>query len=175
MDMWNVRKVLGQVDAPEVGRRVLTVITLADDSASLAAVAHLAAASAAMEIPTSLVLTSDDPGSRGLSDACDLLTARNEAVRPNLRLFKGSSSVDEAEGALTFISIVLNPDQPKLPAFVARGMVVLAISAGAVDQEQLARVLIAIGQEGLSVGGLVVTNPMRGDGRWARFPTQASK
>ena len=58
----------------------------------MAAVAHFAVASATMEIPTSLVLTSDDPGSRGLSDACDLLTARGEAARPNLRLFKGSSS-----------------------------------------------------------------------------------
>ena len=110
--------------------RVLTVITLADDSASMAAVAHFAVASAAMDIPTSLVLTSDDPGSRGLSDACDLLTARNEAARPNLRLCKGSASVDEAESALTVISIVLNPDQPKLPAFVARGMVILGDLGG---------------------------------------------
>jgi hypothetical protein len=170
MEMWNVRKVLSEMDAPEVGGQVLTVITLADDSASMAAVAHLALASAAMDISTSLVLTSDDPGSRGLSDACDLLTARNEAVRPNLRLFKGSSSVDEAESALTFISIVLNPDQPKFPAFVARGMVMMAISAGSVDQEQLARVLIAVGQEGLSVKGLVVTNPMRDDRSLGSLP-----
>ena len=170
MEMWNVRNMLGEMDAPEVGGRVLTVITLAEDSASMAAVAHLAVASAAMEIPTSLVLTSDDPGSRGLSDACDLLTARNEAVRPNLRLFKGSSPADEAESALTFISIVLNPDQPKFPAFVARGIVMMAISAGSVNQEQLARVLIAVGQEGLSVNGLVVTNPMKGDTSLGSLP-----
>jgi capsular polysaccharide biosynthesis protein len=162
-ELWSVRKVLSHLDVPEDGRRVLTIITLADDSASMAAVAHFAVASAAMEIPTSLVLTSDDSGSRGLSDACDLLTARKEAARPNLRLLKGSSPVEEAESALTVISIVLNPDQPKLPAFVARGMVMLAISAGFVNQEQLVRVLIAIGQEGLSIEGLFVTNPMSGD------------
>ena len=161
---------LSHLGVPEVGRRVLTIITLADDSASMAAVAHFAVASAAMEISTSFVLTSDDSGSRGLSDACDLLTARKEAARPNLRLFKGSSPVEEAESALTFISIVLNPDQPKLPAFVARGMVMLAISAGFVNQEQLVRVLIAIGQEGLSVKGLFVTNPMSGDRTFGSFP-----
>ena len=161
---------LGHLGVPEVGRQVLTIITLADDSASMAAVAHFAVSSAAMEIPTSLVLTSDDSASRGLSDACDLLTARKEAARPNLRLFKGSSPVDEAESALTVISIVLNPDQPKLPAFVARGMVMLAISAGFVNQEQLVRVLIAIGQEGLSVKGLFVTNPMSGDRTFGSFP-----
>jgi len=175
MEMWNVRKVLSEVDAPEVRGRVLTVITLADDGASMAAVAHLAVASAAMEISTSLVLTSDDPGSRGLSDACDLLTARSEAVRPNLRLFKGSSSVNEAESALTFISIVLNPDQPKFPAFVARGMVMMAISAGSVDQEQLARVLIAVGREGLSVRGLFVTNPMRSDRSVGSLPNASEQ
>ena len=69
-ELWNVRKVLRYLDGPEVARRVLTVITLADDSASMAAVAQFAVASAAMDISTSLVLTSDDSGSRGLSDAC---------------------------------------------------------------------------------------------------------
>jgi len=175
MEMWNVRTFLSEMDTPEVGRRSLTVITLADDGASMAAVAHLAVASAAMEISTSLVLTSDDPGARGLSDACDLLTARSEAARPNLRLFKGSSSVDEAESALTFISIVLYPDQPKFPAFVARGMVMMAISAGSVSQEQLARVLIAVGQEGLSIRGLIVTNPMRGDRSLGSLPNASEQ
>ncbi len=174
-EMWNVRNVLSELDAPEVGGRLLTVITLADDSASMAAVAHLAVASAAMGIATSLVLTSDDPGSRGLSEACDLLTVRGEAARPNLRLLKGSSSVDEAQSALTFISIVLNPDQPKFPAFVARGMVMMAISAGSVNQEQLARVLIAVGQEGLSIRGLVVTNPMRGDSSLGSLPNASEQ
>ncbi len=169
-ELWNVRKVLSQLEIPEVGRQVLTVITLADDSSSVAAVAHFAVASATMGIPTSLVLTSDDSGSRGLSDACDLLTARQEAARPDLRLFKGSPPVDDADGALTIISIVLNPDQPKLPAFVARGMVVLAVSAGFVNQEQLVRVLIAVGQEGLSVQGLFVTNPMSADRTLGTFP-----
>jgi len=128
-----------------------------------------------MDISTSLVLTSDDPGSRALSDACELLTARNEEVRPNLRLFKGSSSVDEAESALTFISIVLNPDLPRFPAFVARGMVMMAITAGSVDQEHLARVLIAVEQEGLSVRGLVVTNPMRGDRSLGALPNTSEQ
>ncbi len=169
-ELWNVRKVLSYLDVPEVGRRVLTVITLTDDSASMAAVAHFAVASAAMDIPTSLVLTSDDSGSRGLSDACDLLTARNEAARHQLRLFKGSAPVDETESALTIISIVLSPDQPKLPVFVARGMVFLALSAGFVGEEQLARILIAVGQEGQSVEGLFVTNPMSADRTLGSLP-----
>ena len=39
------------------------------------------------------------------------------------------------------------------------------------DQEQLARVLIAIGQEGLSVEGLFVTNPMSGDRTLGSLPS----
>ena len=169
-ELWNVRKVLSHLDIPEVGQQVLTVVTLTDDSSSVAAVAHFAVASATMEIPTSLVLTSDDSGSRGLSDACDSLTALHETARPNLTLFKGSPPVDDAEGALTIISIVLNPDQPQLPAFVARGMVVLAISAGFVNQEHLVRVLLAIGDEGLPIKGLFVTNPLRTDRTPGTFP-----
>ncbi len=40
-ELWNVRKALRYLDGPEVARRVLTVITLADDSASMAAVAQI--------------------------------------------------------------------------------------------------------------------------------------
>lgn len=169
-EVWNVRKVLSYLDVPELGRRELTVITLAEDGASMAAVAHFAVASATSGIPTSLVLTSDDSGSRGLSDACDLLTARSEMARPNLQLFKGSDPVEEAESALTIVSIVLSRDQPTLPAFMARGMVFLALSAGFVDEEQLSRILIAVGQEGLSVEGLFVTNPMSADRTLGSLP-----
>jgi len=162
-ERWNVCKVLRSLDDLESGRRVVTVITLADDSASMAAVARFAVTSAAMDIPTSLVLMSDDSGLRGLIDACDLLTARGEDPRPDLRLFKGSPPVDEPENAVSVISIVLSPDQPKLPAFAVRGTVFIALSAGFVGPEQLARVLIVIGQEGLSVEGLFIVNPMRAD------------
>jgi hypothetical protein len=70
---------------------------------------------------------------------------------------------------------VVNPDQPKFPAFVARGVVMMAISAGSVDQEQLARVLIAVGREGLSVRGLVVTNPMSGDRSLGSLPNASEQ
>jgi Chain length determinant protein len=169
-EVWSVQKVLGQLDSSQRGRQVLTVITLANDSASVAAVAHVAVASATLGRPTSLVLTSDDPGSRGLSEACDLLTARHETARQNLRIFKGSLPVDENEGELTMISIVLNPEQPKLPAFVARGMVVVAVSAGCVSQEQLVRVLIAVGHEGLAVEGVFVVNPANSDETLGMLP-----
>ena len=50
-------------------------------------------------------------------------------------------------------------------------MVVLALSAGFVsDSEQLSRILIAIGQEGLSVEGLFVTNPMSADRTLGSLP-----
>jgi hypothetical protein len=174
-EMWNVRKVISCLDVLEVGRRVVTVITLADDTAGMAAITHFAVSSAGMGIPTSLVLMSDDPGLRGLSDACDLLTARSEAARPNLRLFKGSPPVDEAENELTVISIVVNPDQPQLPAFAARGTIFLALSAGFVGQEQLARVLIAVGQEGLSVEGLFIANPMSADRTVGSLPALSER
>lgn len=50
-------------------------------------------------------------------------------------------------------------------------MVLLAISAGFVDQDELARVLIAIGHENLSVRGLIVTNPVSGDRTLGSLPS----
>ena len=114
-ELWNVRKVLRSLDSPEVGPRVLTVISLADDSSSVAVVAHFAVTAATMEIPTSLVLTSEDSASRGLSDAVAISSPPATRWRAQIRLFKGSAPVDDADRALTVNSIVVNPDQPKLP------------------------------------------------------------
>lgn len=76
---------------------------------------------------------------------------------------EGFPTLDESDSELTVISVVLDADHPKLPAFVARGTVVLAISAAEFRQEQLTRVLLALGHEGLAVKGLIVTNPVNSD------------
>ena len=51
----------------------------------------------------------------------------------------------------------------------------LAISAGSVNQEQLVRVLIAIGQEGLSIKGVFVTNPMSADRTFGSLPNASEQ
>ena len=115
------------------------MITLAKDGAGVALLTRVAIASASMDIPTSLVLTSDEQATVGLSNAFDVLTDRNEPGPKNLQLVKGSAPVDGNGGALTIISMVLDPNAPKLPAYVARGLVVLCVSAGFLDQEQPTR------------------------------------
>ena len=51
----------------------------------------------------------------------------------------------------------------------------MAISAGFVGQEQLARILIAVGQEDLSVRGLFVTNPMSDDRSLGSLPKESEQ
>ncbi len=162
-ELWRVSKALDQLELPADGQPTITVITLAKDTAGIALMTRVAIASASMDIPTLLVLTSEDQSTTGLSNACDVLAARNEAGPANLQLVKDSTSATNDGAALTIISMVLDPDAPKLPAYVARGVVVLCVSAGFIDQEKLTRVLLAIGREALSVKGVFLANPLSND------------
>jgi len=162
-ELWSVSKALDQLELPDDGQPTITVITLSKDIASVALVTRAAIASASLGIPTSLVLTSDEQATLGLSNAWDDLAARNESGPENLQLTKGSAPADGNGGALTIISMVIDPDAPKVPAYVARGLVVLCVSAGVVDQEQLTRVLLTLDREGLAVSGVFVANPESSD------------
>ena len=162
-ELWSVSRALDQLELRDDGQPTITVITLAKDIASVALLARVAISSASMGTPTSLVLTSDEQATLGLSNAYDTLAARNEPGPENLQLVKDSAPAESSDGALTVISMVLDPDAPKLPAYVARGLVVLCVSAGFVDLERLNRVLLAIGREGLAVKGVFVTNPVSSD------------
>ena len=64
-EMWNVRNVLSELDTPEVGGRLLTVITLANDSAQHGCGHAYCGGLRGDGLGTSLVLTSDDPASAG--------------------------------------------------------------------------------------------------------------
>jgi capsular polysaccharide biosynthesis protein len=166
VERWNARKALYALGIAGSDPSHLTVISLIGDSASMAATCRTAIASASSGTRTSLVLTSDDESSVGLCNASDLLSARSEQARPNLEVLKGESPGEEADdggAALTIISIVVDPDRPKLPAYVVRGTVVLAVSARAATALQIAQVLIFLGDEGLSVKGVFVTNPSDDD------------
>ena len=161
-ERWNVTKALTGLEIPDAGQLVLTVITVAGDRASMGLLTQFALSAAAMGIPTSIAITSDDDASVALRNAGDLLAARGETARPNLTLGKGLPPADESTD-LTLVSIVVDPVQPKLPAYVARGVILLAVPSGAVDEEQVARVLIAVGREGLSLTGVFVANPAAED------------
>ena len=162
-ERWNVIKAMTQLDAPPDGRLTLTVVTFAQDTVSMAALAQLAVTAAAMDIRTSIVCTSDDEGSQALRDACDLLAARGEAPRPSLTLYKGPPPIDDVSADLTIVSVVVDPAQPKLPPHLVSDAVVLAIPAGRIEEVDVARALIAVSQAGLSAKGAFVINPVVGD------------
>jgi capsular polysaccharide biosynthesis protein len=174
-ELWNVNRALSQLDLPADGWPVITVVTLSNDKPAIAGMVHFAVSSTVLGLPTSLILTSDDTASSGISGACDILSARDEVPRANLRILKGSPTLDDSESELTVISVVLDADRPKLPAFVARGTIVLAISAAEFRQEQLTRVLLALGHEGLSVKGLIVTNPLNSDRTSGALPRSSNQ
>ena len=162
-ELLSVSNALDQLELSENDQPTMTVITLAKDVASMILVTRFASSSASMGIPTSLILTSDELTTLRLSDAYDTLVARGESGLKDLRIVKDSAPVESSDGALTIISMILDPDAPKLPAYVARGLVVLCVTAGFSDQEELNRVLLAIGREGLTIVGIFVTNPVGGD------------
>ncbi|HEY3941609.1 MAG TPA: Wzz/FepE/Etk N-terminal domain-containing protein [Acidimicrobiales bacterium] len=161
-ERWNVRKALHHLDLPEDGPSYLTVVGVADDTASFVATTRLAIAAAELGVPTALVLTSDDEASVGVRKARDLLVGRDGTVRANLQITREGPEV-RADTGLTVISIVVDPEQPDIPAEVARGPVVLAVTARFTSAEQVTRVLIAAGEGGLSMSGVVVTNPAGDD------------
>ena len=163
IELRSIIRALGQLERYDNGHPTITVITLANDTASVALVTRVAIASGSMGIPTSLVLTSEEHATLGLSNAYEHLIAGNESGLENLQLVKDSAPAEGNDESLTIISMVLDPDTPKLPAYVARGLVILCVTAGFVNLEQLNLVLLAIGQEGQTVNGVFVTNPVSSD------------
>lgn len=161
-EVWDINKALSRLDL--LGKPpVLTIVSLAGDAPSMAATVHVALATAATDVATALVLTSDDVSSGGLGAACDRLSVRRGTPRHNLHLSKGSGHLADSDTDLTIVSIVVDPDQPKLPAFVARETVVLMYSAGSANRDQLTRVLLTARSEGVVIKGIIVANPVPGD------------
>jgi capsular polysaccharide biosynthesis protein len=165
VERWNIQKAIRALGLAGEERPHLTVVSLIGDAASMAATCRVAIASAVSGTRTSLVLTSEDESSIGLCDASRILSARSEVARPNLVVEHEpqSEGVDGEQAALAITSIVVDPDHPKLPADIAPGTVALAICSRAATAQQVANVLIFLGQEGMSVKGVFVTNPLDDD------------
>jgi capsular polysaccharide biosynthesis protein len=162
VERWNVQKAIRALGLAGGKPSHLTVVSLIGDAPSMAAMCWVAIASASSGTQTSLVVTSDDESSVGLCNAVNVLSARSESARPNLRVVKHEPQSHRAAGgaaALTITSVVVDPERPTLPADIAAGTVVLAICSRAATAQQITQVLIFLGEEGLSVNGVFVTNP----------------
>jgi capsular polysaccharide biosynthesis protein len=163
VERWNVQKAIRILGLAGEEHSRLSVISLAGDAASIVATCHVAIASAASGTRTSLLVTSDDESSTRLSNAGSILSARSEVARPNLIVEPQREGADDEQAALTIVSVVVDPEHPELGMDVAYGAVALAICSRTATAQQIADVLIFLGQKGLSVKGVFVTNPPSDD------------
>jgi hypothetical protein len=86
-------------------------------------------------------------------------------ARPNLTIEhepQREGANDEHAG-LSILSVVLDPEHPELPVEFTNGAVTLAICSRTATAQQVADVLIFLGEKRLSVKGIFVTNPPNGD------------
>lgn len=165
VERWNVQKAIRTLGLAGEEHSRLMVISLIGDAASIAATCQIAIASAASGTRTSLLVTSDDESSTRLSNASSILSARSEVARPNLTIEhepQREGTNDEHAG-LSILSVVLDPEHPELPVEFTNGAVTLAICSRTATAQQVADVLIFLGEKRLSVKGIFVTNPPNGD------------
>ena len=150
----------GRVEHPES----LTVISFAGDRQALAFGPQLASFTASMGIQSRLITAVGNESAAELWTAC--AAARSSDVRPNLVV----GEVRPAENAqLTVVLAVVDRRSPALGRTMRTQAVLLAVSAGAATEEDLARFAVAVDDAGGRLAGVAVVNPESTDRTTGRF------
>jgi capsular polysaccharide biosynthesis protein len=181
VDAWRLRKTLRQLWPFGVDPGVLgpasgssfAVLSLSSDPKALALGPQLAVFAASMGIPTTLVVgPQQDPNATAmLRTAC--ATPLDSSERSgNLRLAVSEhDSVGQLPSAgLTVVVSVVDGRTPRVADTMRASATVLAVSAGAVTAEQLARVATNAATDGRDIAGTLVADPDPADHTTGRVP-----
>jgi capsular polysaccharide biosynthesis protein len=179
---WRLRKTLQQLSliglnltgAPNNGNRSsLSVISLANDPGALGLGPQLAVYAASLGIPTALIVgPQQDPNfTAALRTAC---AEWRPPAGPGgaLRV----AAVDDLNGGghpdalLSVVVSVVDGEQPEVSATMRTTATVLAVSAGQVTAEQLAKVAVSAASDGRDIAGFLVANPDPTDQTTGRTP-----
>jgi capsular polysaccharide biosynthesis protein len=160
----------------ERGRSSVTVLSLASDPGALALGPQLAVFAASQGIPTTLVIgpQQDVKAAATLRTACAVPPPASSSRTGRLRTVVVDHDIEmQPDGTLTVVVAVVDGQSPQVPDTVRTAATVLAVSAGAVTAEQLARVVMSAAVGGRDISGILVANPEPTDrttGRVAQLP-----
>ena len=177
VDAWRLRKALRQLwpvgvnesDSRAGGWCSLAVLSLSSDPQALALGPQLASFAASLGIRTTLVVgpQQDTNATAMLRTAC---TAPVD--RTSLRVtVSDQDKADRLAGAdLVVVVAVVDGDKPQVADTMRATATVLAVSAGVVTAEQLARVATSAATDGRDIAGTLVANPDPADHTTGRVP-----
>lgn len=177
VDAWRLRKALRQLwpvganesDSKAGGWCSLAVLSLSSDPKALALGPQLAAFAASLGIPTTLVV-----GPQQDTNAAAILRTACTAPVNRTSLSVTVSDQDKTDrlgnADLIVVVAVVNGDKPQVADTMRATATVLAVSAGAVTAEQLARVATSAASDGRDIAGTLVANPDPADHTTGRVP-----
>jgi capsular polysaccharide biosynthesis protein len=177
VDAWRLRKALRQLwpvgvnesDSKAGGWCSLAVLSLSSDPKALALGPQLAVFAASLGIPTVLVVgpQQDTNATATLHTACTAPVGRS-----SLRVMvSDQDKAERLEGADLVVAVaVVDGDKPQVADTMRATATVLAVSAGAVTAEQLARVATSAASDGRDIAGTLVANPDPADHTTGRVP-----
>jgi capsular polysaccharide biosynthesis protein len=170
---WNLRKALrylGLTDfrAPDSASTSLSVVSIAGDRGALALGPQLAVFTASLGIPTLLVVGANTEAGAiaTLAAAC----AASPEVVPNLRVGVRDEDSSRSRAALKIVVAVLDDQAPRMVPGPRTAATILAVSAGAANAEQLARVAVGAASAGRDIVGILVADPDPTDHTTGRLP-----
>jgi capsular polysaccharide biosynthesis protein len=181
VDAWRLRRALRQVwpvdvndsDLKAGGGFSLAVLSLSSDPKALALGPQLAVFAASLEIPTTLVVgpQQDTRAAATLYTACAVPLEPSEHSRYLRVTVSDEDDADQLPDAgLAIVVAVVDGENPQVADTMRATVTVLAVSAGAVTAEQLARVATSAGTDGRDIAGTLVANPDPADHTTGRVP-----
>jgi len=169
---WSLRKALQRLGLTDGGGRSVAVLSLSSDPGALAVGPQLAAFAASLGIPTLLVIGhhQDANATAMLSTVCS--ATPSEPRRSGLlRLAAGDDArPDLNHAALTVIVAVVDGMAPQVADTTRGATTVLAVSAGGVTADQLARVAVSAADDRRDIAGIIVADPDPADHTTGRAP-----
>jgi capsular polysaccharide biosynthesis protein len=184
VDAWRLRKALQHlgladlnVNGPQpAGGSSLDVISFSFDSGALALGPQLAVFAASRGIPTALVVgpQQDVKAAATLRAACAAPLAPSR--RPNqlqVMVRDHDSSTRPPDDVLTVVIAVVDGQNPQVADTTRTTATILAVSAGAVTAEQVARAAASAAAAGRDITGILVADPDPADPTTGRLPQLA--
>lgn len=172
---WQLRTVLDRLAAVRgIGSAggTVTVLSVSSDRTALVLGPQLAVFAARAGTRTALVVGPQYPP----ADTAGLqAVAAAGSQLDRLRIVNANPADDDwsqRDVELSVIVVTVQGSEPAVPAALAAIPTVLAVTAGAVTSQELARVAAAVRQSGSRIAGVIVGNPEASDGTTGLTPGQ---
>jgi capsular polysaccharide biosynthesis protein len=176
-DAWQLERLLrhpGPGSGPGLGGATsIGLLSVSGDSQSLALGPQLAAFASGQKIPTALAVGPvHDPAVTAALRQMSHGARDRENPRVDISTGSPGSPDDGAPtgAALTVAVATVNGTAPRVGTTMRTDVTLLAVTAGTVTAEQLARVVASAASVGRIIDGVIVGNPVPGDHTTGRIP-----